>query len=69
MQARRTLIPDQKGTKTFLDHYGEQLVCVHYGWVKQADGKWDSTKRVWEIHHDQAVPVVQVVLVANGKRV
>jgi hypothetical protein len=28
---------------------------VRYGWVKQADGKWDSTKRVWEIHYDQAV--------------
>ena len=23
--------------------------------VKQAGGKWNSTKRVWEIHYDQAV--------------
>jgi hypothetical protein len=23
--------------------------------VKQAGGKWNSAKRVWEIHHDQAV--------------
>jgi hypothetical protein len=26
MQARRTLTPGQKGTKKFLEHYGEQLV-------------------------------------------
>jgi hypothetical protein len=31
MQARRTLIPDQKGAKKFLDRYGEQLVCLRYG--------------------------------------
>jgi hypothetical protein len=98
MQARRTLAPGQKGTKKFLDRYGEQLVCVRYrydeqrrkrfttieiiveesAWsppekpaivglrvelqetelqrrVKQAGGKWNSTKRVWEIHYDQAV--------------
>jgi hypothetical protein len=98
MQARRTLTPGQKGTKKFLDRYGEHLVCVRYrydeqqrkrfatveiiveesGWspperpaivglrvdfqetelqrrVKQAGGKWNSTKRVWEIHYDQAV--------------
>ena len=98
MQARRTLAPGQKGTKKFLDRYGEHLICVRYryderrrkrfttveiiveesGWspperpvivglrvdfqetelqrrVKQAGGKWNSTKRVWEIHYDQAV--------------
>jgi len=98
MQARRTLTPGQKGTKKFLDRYGEHLVCVRYrydeqrrkrfttveiiveesGWsppekpeivglrvefqetdlqrrVRQAGGKWNSAKRVWEIHYDQAV--------------
>jgi hypothetical protein len=98
MQTRRTLAPGQKGTKKFLDRYGEQLVCVRYrydqqrrkrfttveiiieesNWsppekpsivglrvdfqetelqrrVKQAGGKWNSAKRVWEIHYDQAV--------------
>ncbi|HMV82493.1 MAG TPA: hypothetical protein PLD20_19680 [Blastocatellia bacterium] len=30
MQARRTLVPGQKGTKKFLDHYGEKLICVRY---------------------------------------
>ncbi len=98
MQARRTLAPGQKGTKKFLDRYGEHQVCVRYRYdeqrrtrgatveiiveesgcypperpvivglrvdfqetelqrrVKQAGGKWNSAKRVWEIHYDQAM--------------
>jgi hypothetical protein len=30
MQARRTLALGQKGAKKFLEHYGEQLICVRY---------------------------------------
>jgi hypothetical protein len=30
MQARRTLALGQKGAKKFLEHYGEQWVCVRY---------------------------------------
>jgi len=30
MQARRTLILGHKSAKKFLEHYGEQLVCVRY---------------------------------------
>jgi hypothetical protein len=30
MDARRKLNPGQKGTKRFLDQYGDQLVCVRY---------------------------------------
>ncbi len=35
MQARRTLVPGQKGTKKFLDHYGEKLICVRYRYDEQ----------------------------------
>ena len=35
MQARRTLVSGQKGAKTFLDCYGEQLVCVRYRYDEQ----------------------------------
>ncbi len=35
MQARRTLVPGQKGTKKFLDCYGEKLICVRYNYDKQ----------------------------------
>src|SRR5262245_57884570 len=98
MHARRTLTPGQKGTKKFLERYGEQLICVRYRYddqrrkrfttieiiveesscsppekpeivglrvefqetelqrrIKQAGGKWNSAKRVWEIPYDQAV--------------
>lgn len=34
MQARRTLTPGQKGTKKFLDRYGDQLFCVRYRYDK-----------------------------------
>jgi hypothetical protein len=30
MQARKTLRPGQDGTKSLLDKYGEQLLCVRY---------------------------------------
>lgn len=30
MQARRKLLPDQKGAKKFHDQYGAKLVCVRY---------------------------------------
>jgi hypothetical protein len=30
MQARKTLRPGQDGTKSLLDKYGEQLLCVCY---------------------------------------
>jgi hypothetical protein len=55
MQARRTLVPGQKGATKFLDRYREQLVCARYRWFKQAGGKWNSTKRAWEIHCCEAV--------------
>ncbi len=98
MQARRTLTPGQKGTKKFLDRYGDQLFCVRYrydklqrkrfttveliveesGWtpperpsfvgvrvelketdlqrrIKQAGGRWNREKGVWEISYDQAI--------------
>jgi hypothetical protein len=35
MQARRTLVPGQKGTKKYLDHYGEKLICVRYRYDEQ----------------------------------
>ena len=35
MQARRTLVPGQKGTKKFLDHCGEKLICVRYRYDEQ----------------------------------
>lgn len=30
MQARRTLVPGQKGARKYLDHDGEKLICVRY---------------------------------------
>jgi hypothetical protein len=35
MQARRTLVPGQKGAKKYLDHYGEKLLCVRYRYDEQ----------------------------------
>lgn len=98
MQARRTLMPGQKGTKKFLDRFGKELFCVRYrydekqgkrfttveliveqsAWtpptkptvvglrvelketdlqrrIKQAGGKWNRDKGVWEISYDQAL--------------
>ena len=65
MQARWALIPSRKGAKKFLNRYGEHPVCIRYcrladliartesqRRLKQVGGKWNSTKRVWEIHDD-----------------
>lgn len=35
MQARRTLVPGQKGAKKYLDHYGEKLICARYRYDEQ----------------------------------
>jgi hypothetical protein len=35
MQARRTLVPSQKGAKKYLDYDGEKLICVRYRYDKQ----------------------------------
>ena len=35
MQARQTSALGQKGAKNFLEHYGEQLICVRYHYDQQ----------------------------------
>ena len=102
MLAKKKLKPGQNGTKTLLDQYGEQLVCVRYRYdralqlrvktvelivettpwihqadqivpdaivgikvafseadlqrqVKQAGGKWNRERRLWDIRYDQVV--------------
>lgn len=42
MQARRTLLPGQKGTKKFQDRYGAELYCVRYRY-DAAQGKRFTT--------------------------
>ena len=67
----RTLLhlkPGQKATKPLLTQYGDRLVCVRVGFaevelreqVKQAGGKWNRSRKVWEMRYDQVVALKQV---------
>jgi hypothetical protein len=48
MQTRRTLIPGQKGTKKFLERYGEQLVCVRYRYDEQRRKRFTTIEIIVE---------------------
>jgi len=48
MQARRTLTPGQKGTKKFLERYGEQLVCVRYCYDEQRRKRFTTVEIIVE---------------------
>jgi hypothetical protein len=48
MQARRKLTPGQKGTKKFLDRYGDQLVCVRYRYDEQRHRRFTTIEIVVE---------------------
>ena len=69
MRVRLLLKPGQKGTKQLLTQYGDRLICVRYRYdalraafgevavrerVKQACGKWNRDRKVWELRYDQA---------------
>ena len=48
MQVRSTLIPGQKGTKKFLERYGEQLVCVRYRYDEQRRKRFTTIEIIVE---------------------
>ena len=63
-------MPGQPGTKKLLKQYGKNLVCVRYKYdqenmikVKSAGGKWNISKKVWE------VPFKQVVSLGLSERI
>ncbi len=65
MQTRRTLVPGQKVTKKFLDHYGEKLCSVRYRYDKQ-QGKRFTTVEIIVVESDwipPADPIAEPVLV------
>lgn len=55
MQARRKLAPGQKGTKKFLDRYGDQLVCVRYRYDR-GQGKRFTTVELIVEESDWSLP-------------
>jgi hypothetical protein len=102
MWARKKLKPGQDGTKSLLDKYGDQLLCVRYRYdeqqhlrhttvelivemtkwqpptvaadhvvgvriglsevelqrkVRQAGGRWNRERQLWELRYDQALSV------------
>lgn len=65
MQARRTLVPGQKGTKKFLDHYGEKLICVRYRYDEQQRKRVTTVELIVEesAWTPPALPVVEPVVV------
>lgn len=48
MQARRKLSPGQKGTKKFLDRYGDQLVCVRYRYDREQSKRFTTVEIIVE---------------------
>jgi hypothetical protein len=48
MQARRKLNPGQKGTKKFLDRYGNQLVCVRYRYDREQRKRFTTVEIIVE---------------------
>lgn len=48
MQARRTLSPGQKGTKKFLDRYGDRLVCVRYRYDREQSKRFTTVEIIVE---------------------
>lgn len=48
MQTRWTLVPGQKGTKKFLDHYGEKLCSVRYRYDKQWGKRFTTVEIIVE---------------------
>lgn len=48
MQARRKLSPEQKGTKKFLDRYGDRLVCVRYRYDREQRKRFTTVEIIVE---------------------
>jgi len=48
MVARRKLNPGQKGTKKFLDQYGDQLVCVRYRYDREQRKRFTTVEIIVE---------------------
>ena len=48
MQARRKLNPGQKGTKKFLDRYGDRLVCVRYRYDREQRKRFTTVEIIVE---------------------
>lgn len=65
MQARRTLVPGQKGAKKYLDHYGEKLICVRYRYDEQQRKRVTTAETVVEesAWTPPAAPSVEPVIV------
>lgn len=65
MQARRTLVPGQKGTKKFLDHYGEKLICVRYRYDEQQRKRFTTVEIIVEESSwiPPVTPIVEPVIV------
>jgi hypothetical protein len=72
MQARRTLTPDQKGAKKFLDRYGEHLVCVRYRYDAEQRKRFKTVELIieeslWQ-HPAKAIPDDEIVGFCVGLR-
>jgi hypothetical protein len=48
MQARKTLKPGQDGTKSLLDKYGKQLLCVRYRYDDERHSRHTTVELVVE---------------------
>jgi len=48
MEARRKLNPGQKGTKKFLDQYGDHLVCVRYRYDRRQRKRFTTVEIILE---------------------
>lgn len=61
MMTRTTLKPGQKGTKRFMEKYGERLVCVRYRYDEKASKRYTTVELVeavseWEALGEKTPP-------------
>jgi len=72
MRARAKLLPGQPGTKALVKIYGDQLVCVRYGYDREWRKRYKTAERsvdeaAWEPPHHVPDPATRVyVSVAWG---
>jgi hypothetical protein len=70
MQARKTLRPGQDGTKSRLDKYGEQLLCVRYRYDEERHLRHTTVELVVETvpYHRPTPAINRIVGVRVGLR-